>query len=132
MKNVKKVLLDTNFLLMPGQLGVDIFSAITNVLDKCEFLVLDKSVKELEGIASSQRGKHKQAARLALKLLESKDLKIITTPPDKKDIPVDDVIASLAKEQDMIVATQDKGLRQRIDKSLFLRQKRYVMTRGLV
>lgn len=130
---MRKVVIDTNFLLIPYQFKVDIFSEIRRI---CSFgydvCVLDKTVEELEKIMEEQRGKHREAAKLALALLKSKKVKVIKTKEDKS---VDDIIVELAKREEHIVATQDKDLKMRLKEKgvplISLRQGKYLILRGL-
>lgn len=127
MPPIKKILLDTNFLLIPGQFKVDIFSELERACDfNFKVYILDKTVKELENILKNQKGKDKAAAKLALSLIETKPLNIIHS----NSKPVDDLIVDIAREEGFIVATQDKQLRQRLKKHdipmIVLRQKKYL------
>ncbi|MBW3020276.1 DNA-binding protein [Candidatus Woesearchaeota archaeon] len=107
---MKKVILDTNFLLIPIQFGVDIFSEIDDlVLEDHKLLVLDKSIDELKGIIETQKGTSRQAAKLALQLLECKGSILETNSKDYAD----DVIVNLANDE-TIVCTQDRELRKRV------------------
>jgi len=107
---MKKVILDTNFLLIPIQFGVDIFSEIDDlVLEDHKLLVLDKSIDELKGIIETQKGTSRQAAKLALQLLECKGSILETNSKDYAD----DVIVNLADDE-TIVCTQDRELRKRV------------------
>ena len=127
MPNSKKVILDTNFLLIPGQFGVDIFTEIDRI---CQFpytlYIVDKTLQELESILQNQRGKAKEAVKLALGIIKAKNIN--TLPSANKS--VDDAIVDAATE-DMIVATQDAALKQRLkDKAggiITLRQKKYLI-----
>lgn len=123
---MKKIILDTNFLLIPAQFHVDIFSEIERICDFSYSLnVLDKTLDELNNIIEKQRGKHKQAALLALKLLKAKKVKVIKT---KKDKYVDDILVDLAKEKETLIATQDTELKKRLKNSIItLRQKKYLI-----
>jgi len=122
---MKKIILDTNFLLIPAQFHVDIFSEIDRICDFSYSLnVLDKTLDELNNIVEKQRGKHKRAALLALRLLKAKKVKVIKT---KKDKYVDDILVDLAKEKEIIIATQDKELKKQLEKPIIvLRQKKYL------
>jgi rRNA-processing protein FCF1 len=123
----KLVLLDTNFLMIPAQFKIDIFSEIDRI---CSFgftiAVLDRTVEELESIKKLQKGRNRLAADFALKLLKKKDLKIIRTNSKKA---VDDLIAEFA-EKGAIVATQDSALRKIIKNNkgmtIVLRNKRFL------
>jgi rRNA-processing protein FCF1 len=118
----KKIILDTNFLLIPGQFNVDIFAEIHRIIDeKYEIYTLDKVIDELNKIIKDkdQKQKNKQAAKLALQLIKAKKVKILKT---KTQESVDDI---LAKIQGYIVATQDIALKRRIKgKKIVLRQKK--------
>ena len=109
---MKKILLDTNFLLVPCQFKVDIFSEIDRIIiAKYEIIVLDKTVEELENIVKNQKGKDKEAAKFALKLIENKKPIMIKTNNDKK---TDDIILDYAIKEDYLVATQDKDLKRKL------------------
>lgn len=119
-----KIILDTNFLLIPSRFKIDIFSEINRICDfSYSLYVLDKTIGELEKIAVKQKGKHKQAAKLALKLIKAKRLKKIRTEAGN----VDDILL----KQDAVIATQDKALIRRLKKAkkkvIQLRQKKYLM-----
>ena len=77
---MKRIILDTNFLLIPAQFKVDIFSEIQRIADfKYQLYILDKTITELKKIQKEQRGKHKRAAKLGLDLIKKKKVKIIKT-----------------------------------------------------
>jgi rRNA-processing protein FCF1 len=123
-----KIILDTNFLMAVAQFKVDIFSEIERTADfKYEICVLDKTVDELNNIIKKQKGKHKMAAKLALQLLEAKDVKQIKTGAGKTD----DLIVENA-DKNTAVATQDIELRRRLRlkkaKLIGIRQKKVVYT----
>lgn len=126
---MKKVLLDTNFLLIPGKYRVDIYSELQRLLtDKYELYILDKSWDELNSLKDKLRGKEKEALNIGIQLLKKKDLKIIPVRNEDKAY-VDDLILVLAG-QDYIVCTQDKGLKQRLKEKLIkvitMRQKSHL------
>ncbi|MBI3050984.1 nucleotide-binding protein [Candidatus Woesearchaeota archaeon] len=124
------VLLDTNFLLIPGQFRVDIFSEIERVCGFAyELAVLDLTIGELKGIALHQKGRDKEAALLALRLLDAKKVRVI----DTKNISfknVDQIILNYAG-RGAIAATQDRALQSALRRKgvrlLVLRQKKYLM-----
>ena len=122
---MKRILIDTNFLLIPIQFKVDIFSEIERI---CPFayrlFVIDKTIDELKGIISKQGGKSKEAARVALQLIDKKGVAIVKTSEGKVD---DLLLEQLGK--DTILATQDELLRKRAAGSKFivLRSKRYLV-----
>ena len=110
--NMKKILLDTNFLLIPYRFKVDIFTQIDKISTfKYGLFVLDKTVEELKNIIEKQRGKDRDAAKIALKLIELKNIGIIKTNGDGK---TDDAILNMASKEGFVVATQDKDLKRRL------------------
>ena len=127
MPESKKIVLDTNFLLIPAQFGVDIFAEIERI---CQFpyklCIVDKTAQELENILKKQRGKQKEAAKLALSLLKAKNINTLPSAMSS----VDDAIVALANKQ-TIVATQDillkRRLRDIVGGIITLRQKKYLI-----
>ena len=131
-----KIFLDTNFLLIPALFKVDIFAEIERVCDfNYELLILDKTIDELNNILSTQRGKHKAAAKLAFQLTEqkikAKQLEVIETKTEDTSKNVDRLLLEIAKHEKIIVATQDKVLKQYLRllgaKILDLRKKQYLV-----
>jgi len=125
---ITHVVLDTNFLLIPYQFKVDIFSQIDRILTvKYEFFVLDKTIDELKKIIKEQKGKDRDAARIALKLVAIKNIKAIKT---RSGVRTDDAILELPQKGNFIVATQDKDLKRRLINQgtavIILRQKKKI------
>lgn len=124
---MKKIILDTNFLLIPVQFKVDIFSEIDRIcLFKYKLFIVDKTIGELKQIIEKQRGKHRLAAKIALQLIKKKDISIIKT----KEGRVDDLILQLL-DKDCILATQDELLRKKAVKKgiteIVLRSKKHLV-----
>jgi uncharacterized protein len=125
----KKVILDTNFLLIPGQFKVDVFSEIERImLNPYELCVVDETVSELDRIVMAAGVKDKFAAKLALVLLIQKSLKRL--PCSKGLDNADDCIVSYSDENSY-VATQDSELKKRVkakgSRVIGLRQKKYLV-----
>ena len=123
---MKKIILDTNFLLIPLEFGVDIFSEFNRICDfNYKLFVFDKSILELENIIEKQSGKNKKAAQFALKLIKLKDIKILKTEHSYVD---EAILNNLSDET--IIATQDMQLRTKLRKKgaavIILRQKKYL------
>lgn len=118
-----KIILDTNALMVPAEFGVDIFSELAR-LGFDEWIVPSGVARELESIASRGRGRGKDAARLALSLMDR--CRAIETSGAVGS--VDDSILELAVEMKVAAFTNDvelKGrLRERGIKVVHLRQKR--------
>ena len=124
----KKVILDTNFLLIPGQFKVDIFTEIGQILNEpFELCVVDKSIAELNRLAAAGKEKDRFAAKLALALAIQKNLKTLHSFGNKS---ADDIIVKEA-DANTYIATQDKALRERVKekgaKIIGLRQQKYLM-----
>jgi rRNA-processing protein FCF1 len=120
----KKILLDTNFLMIPASLGVDIFEKIEEMCDfPYELFVLEKSKQELERIQERGRGKDSREAKLALSLIDAKKINVLIEDSNEY---VDDVLVKLNDEY--IIATQDTELKKRLTgRKIFLRQKKYLV-----
>ena len=109
---MKKILLDTNFLMINAQFRVDIFSEIERICNfNYKLYVLDKTVDELKYIIEKQKGKHKGAAKIGLQLLKIKNVNVIKTNASEK---TDDIIVEYAYKKDYLVATQDKDLKRKL------------------
>jgi len=124
---MKKVILDTNFLMAVSQFGIDIFSEIERICDfRYKLYIIDKTVDELNKVIETNKGKHGRAAKLALSLLKSKGIEGIKT---KEKGIVDKLILGIV-DRDFIVATQDKDLKSRLKKKnirlITIRQKKYL------
>ena len=101
-----KVIIDTNGLMIPGQFGIDIFSELEQ-LGFYSFIVPNASVKELERIMATGRGKDKSAAKMALSLLDR------CTIIDKNGY-ADNIIIDMAISMDAAVLTNDAELKKRL------------------
>ena len=125
---MKQIILDTNFLLIPYQSNVDIFTEIRRICHfKYELCILDRTIGELNNIIKNQKGKDKKAAELALQLIKSKHLKTLAS---HQDADVDTILASLA-EKGSIIATQDKELKKRVKARIILKQRKYLALEGI-
>ncbi len=119
MNKTTKVFIDTNFLLIPALFKVDIFAEIERICSfNYELMIVDKTLDELRNIiaASKNAGKHKKAAKLALTIAEiavkTKKLNVLQTKQDDKIKTVDRILLEIAKNEKIIVATQDKQLKK--------------------
>lgn len=125
---MKRIILDTNFMLIPSLFKVDIFSEISRICDFAfETAVLDKTINELKGIINKGEAKQRAAAKLALQFIEKKKLSIIKTTAQKS---VDSLLVSIA-DRDTIIATQDMELKRRLKEksiqTITMRQKKYLI-----
>jgi len=107
----KQVILDTNFLMIPFQFKINIFSELDYLIDiSHSYIISSKTLNELKRIGRTI-GKDGMAARLALKMLEANKIKIEII---KNDAVVDDWIVKYAQKHNAIVCTNDSGLRKRL------------------
>jgi rRNA-processing protein FCF1 len=123
---MKKVILDTNFLMSILQLKIDIFEGIFNCLmENVEYYIIDKTKNELEKLIKTSKLSDSQAAKFGLKVLESKPIKVIKTTENKC---VDDLILD---QTGYVVATVDKELKQKLKNKkiriLTIKQKKYIV-----
>lgn len=123
---MKRIVIDTNFLLIPLKFRVDIFSEFNRVCNSnYELTVFDQSIDELRNIISRQSGINKKAAQFALKLIKLKNIGIINS--EQKD--VDSLILD-SSNKNTIIATQDIALKKKLLKKgssvIILRQKKYL------
>ncbi len=110
---MKKVILDTNFLLIPIQEKVDVFDRVNSVIDeKYELCVVEKTIEELNSLISNKNVKvvDRLAAKVGLQLLEKNKLKIIKTG---KFNTADDAILSIVDEN-YLVATRDAEFKRKL------------------
>jgi uncharacterized protein len=125
-----KIILDTNFLLIPGQFNVDIFSEIRRICDfNYELVVVPETIAELEALIGNSRssGKDRKAAGLALQLLRK--FKVIAAKNYRKVFKrADEAILDIADKRSL-VATQDRELKRRLKgkcRIIILRQRQYL------
>jgi len=103
-----KVILDSNFLFLPAQFGIDIFEAIGELLSRRVELVLPSPVfEEIARVA----GRMRKPERVALELAKKCKIEPVERLPGE---PVDELIVRLAKEWRCPVATNDARLRKRL------------------
>ncbi len=122
---MKKIVLDTSFLVAAFELKVDILEEIFRVCDfKYELFVVDGTINELERLINNSTLSKKQAAKYALKLIQRHNIKILRAEKEH----VDDALVAL---KDYYIATEDAELKRRLRKKgiriLSIRQKKFVV-----
>jgi len=127
---MRKIIIDTNFLMIPSEFGVDIFSELEN-MGKNELYVLEETLDELKNIIGTQGGNPGKAAKLGLELIKHKKVNIIPSENiTEKHKNVDAIIIGTAKKGDFTVATQDTALKAKLRQNnvplIILRQKKYL------
>ncbi len=122
METSYRVVLDTNFIMVPFQFGVDIGPELDRILGfKYELCTTDSVMRELM-LLSREKGRDGWAAKAALEL--AKNLVIIPVEGS-----ADDALLALASK-DTIICTNDKVLKEKIKRKgaplIYLRQRKYL------
>lgn len=126
-----KIVLDTNFLIYCAKQKIDYVEKINNLISsRHKLIVLSSVIEELKNIAEkTKKQKNKEAAALAVKIIENyvKKKKIYILKTEKN---ADEAITNLVKkDKEIIVATQDKELKEKLAREariLTIRQGKYL------
>lgn len=106
-----KVILDSNFLMIPFQFNLDVFQEIEFLLQKKVDFIVPSAVKsELTGI-SSRGGEGAAEASLALQLASRCRVVEVTLDPGET---VDDAIVKASQKLRAVVATTDIALKKKL------------------
>lgn len=117
-----KILLDTNFFLVPFQLGLHILPELERIVpEEFTLMTISPIKEELNRLSEKGKGDDKICATLALEFAKS-------VPVVKTEGAGDDAIVDFAKrDPDIIVATNDSDLRKRLKsqktKTIFVRNR---------
>jgi rRNA-processing protein FCF1 len=107
-----KIILDSNFLLVPAQFKLDIFEGIMIILNQnYESIVLSTTVDELRSLMKRGAPKLQKQAEMALIFAEKCDLVNVDREQGETN---DDIIIRMAKQMKCLVATNDSELRKRL------------------
>ena len=131
---IRQVILDTNFLLLPFELNIDILGEFERILDiNYELIVLEEVFKELDKLQEKNKGKIITNIKNALEF--SKRFKTIKYNLEENE-KIDDLIIRYALEHPTIVATNDKMLKKRLREKripiIFTRKKKYLKLEGVL
>ena len=115
-----RIVLDTSFILTAIRFKIELLSELRRICDfPYKIYILDKTLDEF---------KNKKAQTLALSL--TKNLEIIKTSENK---PVDDLLLNM---NNVIIATQDKALKEKLKKrripTITIRQKKYLLLENVL
>lgn len=128
-----KVIFDANFLLLPLQFKIDIFSEIEALIGHFEPIVLSTTLEELKKLSMRKSEKVRRQALLALEI--AKKCRIIEACVEPGE-NYDDVLLRTAKECNCIVATNDRNLRRKLREArlatIFLRQRTHLQIEGYI
>ena len=106
-----KVILDSNFLMIPFQFNLDVFQEIEYILQrKVDFIVPSLVKSELTGI-STRGGEGAAEASLALQLASRCRVVEVAMNPGET---VDDAIVKASQKLGAVVATTDIELKKRL------------------
>ncbi|MCD6574022.1 MAG: hypothetical protein J7K95_08035 [Thermoplasmata archaeon] len=104
---MRNVVLDTNALLFPYQLGINIEKEITRLLGICRIMVPTSVIKEAERLAAGD-GSVSTAAKLGLSIVRKRDFQIIETVYEG-----DDGVMDVAVKMNAAIVTNDKELKKK-------------------
>jgi rRNA-processing protein FCF1 len=107
-----KLILDTNFLLIPSKFRIDVFEELANLVNqRFEPILLSTTLQELQTMAGKGSPSMRKQAALALSLAEKcRQIRV----ERKRGETSDDVILRTAVEWKSPVATNDKELRRKL------------------
>jgi rRNA-processing protein FCF1 len=129
------VIFDTNFLTVPTQFGVDVFSEAERVLERgIEFVILESVVNEIKAKLERAGKTESRMFKVALDLTDR--CRIIEINQAMKDSMVDDQLLEYAESVGGVLATNDRELRDRAYERgipvLMLRGKNHLELKGAV
>ena len=120
----KLVVLDSSAVLMFFEFSIDLENELTRLLGLYKIVVPSKILDELTLLSEQAKGKKKQFAKAALKLL--KNYEIIQDSSKYAD----DAVLNVAKKHNGIIFSNDKELKRRAKKekikTIFLKNKNYL------
>lgn len=121
----KPLIFDTNFLFVTFEFHIDIIRDILPLMgSKVEFFIYEGTLDELKAI-EKKGDKNKRFLPLILKMLTLYKFKVITSKQSYVD---DQILENLTQE--VLIATNDKALRQEIQskgfKVMYMRQKSFI------
>lgn len=125
-----RILVDTNFLLIPVRFKVDIFTGSSDAVnDLTEFYVSSRVLNEIRLLKEKSKPSFVKELRLAEAYAGQ-----CTLIEDPSDGEVDDSLVNLASREGMVLGTIDSELRQKARnagvKVIYLRQRNYLVLDG--
>ena len=130
------VIIDTNFIAIPSQFGIDIFVEAERILErKLEFIILSTALEELERKLSSASSKTEERHfRVARSLVER--CRIVGPEGLPHADTIDNQLLEYAKNIKGVLATNDRALRKKAREEgvpvLLLRSKKQLALDGSV
>ena len=125
-----RILVDTNFLLIPVRFKVDIFTGSSDAVnDLTEFYVSSRVLNEIRLLKEKSKPSFVKELRLAETYAGQ-----CTLIEDPGDGEVDDSLVNLASRERMVLGTTDSELRQKARnagvKVIYLKQRNYLVLDG--
>jgi rRNA-processing protein FCF1 len=119
-----KILLDTNFILTCAKRKIDFEEQTQGLVDEgIEWIVPQEVLNELGNLKDKEgmKGKDKEAAELAFEIVKKVNHCFVENISKRDKGNVDIMIVNyLIKHDDIILATMDKNLKQRLPHRKFL------------
>lgn len=121
-----KIILDTNFLIIPKSIGVDIISEFDRLfgIGCYDLYMFERSEYELKRLLETYKGKERQQVVFSLTFLaflkKAKGLKILSSQSSKGSIYLDDIIVDFinkSRSEEYFVATVDRELTKRLQEA---------------
>ena len=106
---VKKIILDTNFLLTCVKQKIEFFEEIPQMGFK--IVIPTNVISELERLSKGKAMKLADESKLVLRIIQKKDFEKTTLPGKKVD---NALILFLRKNKDFTIATLDKGIQMKV------------------
>ncbi len=121
----KIVVFDSSAILMLFEYSINLNQELIRLLGSYEIVIPSKIIEELKVLCQKGKGKKKQLAKPALKLVEN--YKIVKDASETAD----DAVLNIAKKLNGVVFSNDKELKGRAKKekikTIFMRNKKYLM-----
>lgn len=109
---VVTVVVDTSFLMIPAEFGIDVFTESKRILEKnVEFILLTSVIREIETRTRSGNIPAESKFRIAGDL--AKRCKTVDVSPRFAGLPVDDQLLEYTASIKGVLATNDRRLRER-------------------
>jgi len=118
----RRVIVDTNALLIPGTFGIDIYEELED-MGYLEIIIPESVMDELNALrnSESEKGRTKRAAQIGyqlvlqhLQLANGRSRVVIERKGSGSDRDTDSEIIRMAKMQDAAVLTSDAELRRKL------------------
>jgi len=127
------VVIDTNFIVVPAQFGIDIFTQAEAVLERSvRFEILSSVVSEIETLSEKASATERRWFRIAKDFIDR--CQVIEYESTMQGLSVDDEVLEYLTGTGHILATNDKELKKRArDRGisvLMLRGKKRLMLEG--